>query len=170
MKRIPGILIATLATSFAHADSPTPQRIFDGRTLSGWEGSERYWHVEDGAITGMISSGETLGENQFIFWKGAVADFDLTLEFRLIGGPEANSGIQYRSQRMSDSRAAGYQADIDNGDSFPIFPLDGIMDQPRELFEWWTPDLKPGEHVVTFSVTDQRGNTAVDKVVFTVKE
>src|SRR5688500_10285975 len=115
MKKISGILIATLVMSFARADSPAPQRIFDGRTLSGWQGNERYWRVEDGAITGMISSDETLGENQFIFWKGAVADFDLTLEFRLIGGPEANSGIQYRSQRLLDGRAVGYQADIDNG-------------------------------------------------------
>jgi hypothetical protein len=61
-----------------------------------------------------------------------------------------------------------FKADIDNGDTYPLLPADGLLDQPRESFEWRTEELTPGEHVATFAVTDRQGNTAVQKAVFTV--
>ena len=56
-----------------------------------------------------------MGQNEFLFWDGEVHDFDLELEFRLSGGPAANSAIQFRSQRRANGHAAGYQADLDDG-------------------------------------------------------
>jgi hypothetical protein len=44
-----------------------------------------------------------------------VADFELVMKYRISGGPSANSGIQFRSQRLADGHAAGVQADLDDG-------------------------------------------------------
>jgi hypothetical protein len=49
-----------------------------------------------------------------LFWTGGtVSDFELRAKFKIVGG---NSGIQYRSKKLGDYVAAGYQADIDGGD------------------------------------------------------
>jgi putative membrane-bound dehydrogenase-like protein len=98
-----------------HVAAAAPLTIFDGRTLSGWDGNLQHWRVEDGAITGEIPAGQRLAKNEFIYWKGEVADFDLTAEFRISGAAAANSGIQFRAQRLPDGHAAGYQADMDLG-------------------------------------------------------
>ncbi|MDO8542978.1 MAG: DUF1080 domain-containing protein [Opitutaceae bacterium] len=97
------------------AAEPAPHLIFDGRTLAGWDGNPQWWRVEGGTLTGEIPVGQKLGRNQFIYWKEEVADFELTAEFRISGVPTANSGIQFRGQRLADGRAAGYQADMDQG-------------------------------------------------------
>jgi putative membrane-bound dehydrogenase-like protein len=89
--------------------------IFDGRSLEEWSGTADRWRVEDGAITAEIRDGEKLDRNEFLWWDGAVGDFELALEYRIEGHPSANSGIQYRSQRLPDGHAAGYQADLDDG-------------------------------------------------------
>ncbi len=89
--------------------------IFDGKTLEHWSGKAEHWRVEDGAITGEIPAEKPLKGNEWIFWDGEVHDFDLTVEFRITGGPSANSGIQYRCQRSPDGHASGYQADLDQG-------------------------------------------------------
>ena len=49
--------------------------------------------------------GQKLARNEFIWWQGEVADFELTAEFRLSGVPSANSGIQFRSRRLPDGHA-----------------------------------------------------------------
>lgn len=103
----------------AAADStPAPVVLFDGKTLTGWEGNTAHWTVQDGAITGEIPDGQKLGKNEFIWWNGEVADFDLTLEYRITGHPSANSGIQYRSEREANGHGKGYQADLDHGDTW----------------------------------------------------
>lgn len=89
--------------------------IFDGKTLEHWSGSQEHWRVDDGAITGEIGPGQTLKTNEWIFWDGEVHDFDLSVDFRIIGGPSANSGIQFRCQQDANGRASGYQADLDQG-------------------------------------------------------
>ncbi|MGQ9651591.1 MAG: family 16 glycoside hydrolase [Phycisphaerae bacterium] len=89
--------------------------IFDGKTLNGWDGDPVYWRVEDGAITGQTTPDKPLKHNTFLIWRhGEVDDFELVLEYRILGG---NSGIQYRSWEDPDKWgkwvAAGEQADID---------------------------------------------------------
>ncbi|MBM3853164.1 MAG: DUF1080 domain-containing protein, partial [Verrucomicrobia bacterium] len=115
---LPALRVACFALPVAAtllSAAPAPESIFDGRTLAGWEGNAPHWRVEDGAITGEIPAGRPLARNEFLYWHGEVADFDLTLEFRLSGVPSANSGIQFRSQKLPDGHAAGYQADLDLG-------------------------------------------------------
>jgi len=102
-----------IPSSFAQTDF---EDLFDGETLAGWEGSPKYWRVEDGAIVGEIPEGERLAENHWLIWEGGdVDDFELRLQFRLSGNPRANSGIQFRSQAEDISHVSGYQADLDQG-------------------------------------------------------
>jgi hypothetical protein len=92
-----------------------PKSLFNGRDLTGWEGDEAIWSVEDGAIVGRTTADEPIENNTFLIWRGGeVGDFRLELEYR-IEGRDANSGVQYRS-RLADPEkwiVGGYQADID---------------------------------------------------------
>jgi hypothetical protein len=96
----------------AAAQGLTP--IFDGRTLTGWDGDPAYWRVENGAIVGETKPGSIPKQNTFLIWRGgSPADFELLAEYRLTGG---NSGIQYRSAELLPELRwvmKGYQADID---------------------------------------------------------
>jgi hypothetical protein len=88
--------------------------IFDGKTLTGWEGDPNYWSVENGNLTGTITADKLLKNNTFIIWTGGEpADFELKLEYRI--SSSGNSGINYRSERLTEVPFAlrGYQADID---------------------------------------------------------
>ena len=89
--------------------------IFDGNSLDGWEGNPDIWRIEDEAITASIPAGESLQKNEFLYWKGDVSDFELSLRYRITGGPTANSGIQIRSQKDASGHAVGYQCDLDDG-------------------------------------------------------
>jgi putative heme-binding domain-containing protein len=86
------------------------ESIFNGKDLAGWEGDPSAWSVEDGAIVGRGPQ----KKNQFLYYAKEVGDFRLTLEVRLVPDRE-NSGIQFRSERLPDGHARGYQADIGKG-------------------------------------------------------
>ena len=93
--------------------------IFDGKTLSGWEGDPKYWRVADGVMTGEITPETIIKSNTFIIWRGgAPADFELKVDYRITSG--GNSGINYRSVVVPDKvtpenkyAMRGYQCDID---------------------------------------------------------
>ena len=87
--------------------------IFDGKTLQGWEGDSTYWRVENGCLVGEVTPATILKRNSFIIWRGGVTnDFELTVDFLVT--PGGNSGINYRSEELTDVPHAlkGYQADI----------------------------------------------------------
>lgn len=86
--------------------------LFDGKSLQGWSGLTANWSVQDGAITGENKADAPIGQNTFLVYDKPVKDFELTLEFRIMGG---NSGIQYRSKIFDKDKfvVGGYQADID---------------------------------------------------------
>jgi hypothetical protein len=93
------------------------RQIFDGRTLTGWDGDPSLWRVEGGAIVGETRAAAPLAQNTFLIWRGGEpADFELKLEFRINA---TNSGVQYRSVQVPPSGEIGkwvlrgYQADID---------------------------------------------------------
>jgi putative membrane-bound dehydrogenase-like protein len=88
--------------------------IFDGESLTGWDGEEGYWRVEEGAIVGESTDEKPLDHNTFLVWdQGEVDDFELRLQFRISGTERANSGIQFRSRIREDGHVIGYQADFD---------------------------------------------------------
>ena len=94
------------------------ETIFDGKTLKGWNGDPKFWSVQDGAITGKTSKENPTKGNTFIIWEGKTGNFDLRIDYKIIGG---NSGIQYRSFKADgpdEWRIGGYQADFEAGDTF----------------------------------------------------
>ena len=89
-------------------------QIFDGKTLTGWEGDSTYWRAEGGSLIGEVTPTTLLKTNTFIVWQGGTpGDFELKVEFRI--AEAGNSGINYRSEALADIPHAlrGYQADID---------------------------------------------------------
>lgn len=127
MRFKPVILILLTVTAlscklFAQPDFPKPLQgdengfvsIFDGKTLSGWEGDSVYWRVENGKIVGEVTPETILERNSFLIWRGGTtANFELKLEYKV--SAEGNSGINYRSFEVKDVTFAlkGYQCDID---------------------------------------------------------
>ncbi len=94
-------------------------QIFDGKTLTGWEGDTTYWRVENGNLVGEITPSTLLKTNSFIIWRGGrPADFELTLEFKIT--KTGNSGINYRSVEFEGVPHAlkGSQADIDGANRY----------------------------------------------------
>jgi len=98
--------------------APGVEVLFDGQTLTGWDGLPGYWSVEDAAITGTTYPEAPLTHNTFLVWNGGeIADFELRFKYRIFNG---NSGVQYRS-RVVDPAAfivGGYQADMEAGQQY----------------------------------------------------
>jgi hypothetical protein len=80
--------------------------LFDGATLTDWDGRPGVWSVEDGAIVG-VSTKDKLAGNTFLVYRGVTAkDFDLKLEIKVEWG--GGSGVQYRSSTgIPPGRVAG---------------------------------------------------------------
>lgn len=124
------VAVAALAGVLAHAAGQQTypvapagetgfERIFDGATLTGWEGDPKYWRVENGALVGEVTSDTLLKQNSFIIWRGGVTkDFELKVEFRV--SERGNSGVNYRSVEVPGQAFAmqGYQADLDGQDRY----------------------------------------------------
>ena len=95
-----------LSLPFLNAQEPIS--LFDGKSLEHWEGDPKIWRIEDKAITASIPAGKNLAKNQFLYWKEQVADFDLSLDYRITGGPTANSGIQIRAPNRSETHGVNF--------------------------------------------------------------
>lgn len=116
------LLIPTLVADAQDPDSGFVS-IFDGTTLKGWDGNPKFWRVEDGAITGETTKDNPTKGNTFIIWRGGYVDnFELEMEYKLIGGGDkkrGNSGIQYRSFEPGPKWVVGgYQADFETGKTY----------------------------------------------------
>ncbi|QHT67481.1 DUF1080 domain-containing protein [Rhodocytophaga rosea] len=109
-----GCKTTAVSQSKAKKDKEGFVQIFDGKTLNGWEGDANYWRAENGTLVGEITPDKLLKANTFIIYQGAQpGDFELKLDFKIT--ETGNSGINYRSEKLSDPPFAlkGYQADID---------------------------------------------------------
>jgi len=101
------------------ADEPGFTAIFDGKSLTGWDGNPTYWRAENGALVGEITPSSVIKSNTFAIWRGGrPRDFELKLDYRISAG--GNSGINYRSAVVPDPvtpdnafAMKGYQLDID---------------------------------------------------------
>ncbi len=92
--------------------------IFDGKTLTNWDGNPDFWKADNGVLIGQTTAEKPTKGNTFIIWRGGeTADFELRLEYKIEGG---NSGVQFRSFEVPDQKwvVGGYQADIDDGGNY----------------------------------------------------
>jgi hypothetical protein len=121
-RRLAMVAVAVLgvAAGSVWADPPEGfKSLFNGKDLTGWDGSKDFWSVQDGAITGETTKEKPTKGNTFIIWrKGQPSDFELRFEFRMVGG---NSGVQYRSfelEKVGKWVCGGYQYDMDAADQW----------------------------------------------------
>jgi len=85
--------------------------LFDGKTLSGWEGNKKIFQVRRGAIVAG-SLEQPIDHNEFLCTTREYSDFELRLEARLLGEGR-NAGIQFRSERIPNHHEVrGFQCDI----------------------------------------------------------
>ena len=99
-----------------------PAPLFDGKTLTGWEGDAKVWRVENGEIVG--GSLQCNPRNEFLTTKRTFYNFRLTLEYKLIGTEGfVNAGVQFRSLRATNppNEMIGYQADIGQGHTGSLY-------------------------------------------------
>jgi hypothetical protein len=111
--RLTLVVLVSFATSTAQAADGEQgfTSMFNGKDLTGWEGKEGWWYVEDGTITSQSTPEKPCTKCNYLMWRGGKpGDFELRLRYRIVGG---NSGIQFRSQERPDWDTYGYQADID---------------------------------------------------------
>lgn len=78
--------------------------LFDGKTLSGWQGSTDGYIVEDGALVCPADKGGNL------FTTGQYGDFVLRFEFVL--SPGANNGLGIRAPLEGDTAYVGMELQI----------------------------------------------------------
>ena len=85
--------------------------IFNGIDLSGWEGKDGWWTVEEGALSSESTPAKPCTDCNYLMWRGGKpADFELRASFRL--SEAANSGIQIRTEERPNWDTFGYQADM----------------------------------------------------------
>ena len=100
MRQLLALLIVCLGPAAARgADGPKLEEgfkpLFDGKSFEGWEGNRQVFQIRDGAIVGG-SLQEKVVRNEFLTAKKRYGDFELRLQFKLLG-KGANAGVQLRS-------------------------------------------------------------------------
>ncbi len=115
---IKALLLACLFIFSGFIDAPAPPvRLFDGQTFRGWEGDTTgMWRIRDGALVGG-SLNKQVPQNDFLCTTRSYANFELTLQWKLVGTGFVNGGVQLRSQRLTNPvyEMTGYQADLGTG-------------------------------------------------------
>ncbi|KAA5546101.1 DUF1080 domain-containing protein [Roseiconus nitratireducens] len=91
--------------------SSSQVKLFDGKTLQGFNGDEAWFRVQDGVIiAGSLE--KPIPHNYFLCTDKTYSDFELTVEAKLVGQGN-NAGVQFRTKRIpNDTEVIGYQADI----------------------------------------------------------
>ena len=95
----------------ALASRAARRRIFDGKSIAGWEGNLKWFRIDEGVVAAG-SMTQPIPQNEFLCSISQYADFELRIKVRMVNG-KGNGGVQFRSTRVANSREmAGYQADM----------------------------------------------------------
>src|ERR1051325_6681776 len=110
MKKIFALLVFVFGILSAGA---AERKLFDGKTFKGWIGdTNKTFRIQDGAIVGGTMQAK-IPRNEFLCTTRDYTNFVLKLKFKLLGGPQANAGVQFRTKRHEhDNEVSGYQADM----------------------------------------------------------
>ncbi|MFP6873743.1 MAG: DUF1080 domain-containing protein [Verrucomicrobiales bacterium] len=101
-----------LTHRIAAADTKGFVKIFDGKSLKGWEetpkGKTKAWSVKDGIIIGEGNK----GRGYLVYENHELADFEIKISYRFPG--KGNSGINLRAREDKTGRRKfqAYHADI----------------------------------------------------------
>lgn len=106
------VAIAQLSLAAESEEGFTP--LFDGKSLAGWEGNEKMFRVEEGAIVAGTLK-EKIPHNEFLCTEKEYENFELRLEVKLVPA-KGNAGVQFRTKRIPNHHeVSGYQADVGEG-------------------------------------------------------
>ena len=99
-------------TSAQSVTNTSSKLLFDGTTFNGWEGNMDFFRIEKGSIVaGRLN--KKIPNNEFLCTTSEYENFDLRLKFKVVGSPQANAGIQFRTKRIPNHHEViGFQADI----------------------------------------------------------
>ena len=107
------VICALVFCSAFAADKSKTVSLFDGKTFNGWEGdTNKTFKIKEGTIiAGTLSA--PIPRNEFLCTTREYTNFVLTLKFKLLGGKDANAGVQIRTKRIPNHHeVSGYQADM----------------------------------------------------------
>lgn len=109
---IQGVPITLLCFTLASCIQ-TKQKLFNGKSFDGWNGSEELFRVENGMIIGG-SLNKSIAQSEYLCTNLKYKNFHLTAQVKLIANQDnENAGIFFRSERIPNSNNVyGYQADI----------------------------------------------------------
>ncbi len=68
-------------------------KLFDGKSLDGWEGYSDLWSVKDGVI--VAKNTDPLKYSTYLLTKQKFTDFRLTFACKLLPGSEMHSGVSF---------------------------------------------------------------------------
>lgn len=115
-------------------------RIFDGKSLRGWEGNTANWRVEHGAIVaGALDRKQP--HNEFLASTREFGNFELRLQYKIEGtNGFVNGGVQFWSQRVPNNfEVCGYQADLGAGTDGNLYDESrrdkNLVEVPKEIRE-----------------------------------
>ena len=148
----------------AQAADPTPDsegwiRIFDGKTLDGWQANEspESWTVEDGALAGH-------GAVSHLFYvRQEFTDLEFKADIKLAAG--SNSGMYFRTA-MGPKFPKGYEAQVNNSHKDPkrtgtLYHFVEVREQLIPDDTWWNQHvICQGNHIIV----KVNGKTVVDFV------
>ncbi len=173
---IAAVLIATLA--LRAEDKPKAEippagpdgwiTLFNGKDLTGWQGLEGYWVVEDGALTCKIPEPNKIQSDIILLASKdnpeKFANFELRYAFKWVT-KTGNSGVQFRGEidNPKTLHVGGYQADTDPGNGYTgiiyceggVAGGRGIMSQRGDKTIWGKDGAKP---------TDKGDNPTITKL------
>lgn len=130
--------------------------LFNGTSLTGWNGNQEIWTIEDGTIVGN-SHPKGMQTNTFLIADGMYSDFILRASFWSEGG---GSGIQIRSKPAGEPdefRVVGYQADIGGRDLGTFYEEKGRGTLALSKFDALKPHLNP-DGWNTYQIHAVKGN------------
>ena len=107
--------LVLLLTHFSHATHHEVEEgfksLFNGKNLNDWDGIDKFWRVENGAIVGQTTEDNPSKGNTFLIYRGGeFGNFELRFQYKVEG---QNSGMQYRSEDIGGYVMKGLQADFE---------------------------------------------------------
>ena len=94
--------------ALAAPNQPTFQPLFDRKSLHNWKGDPKLWTVQNGEIVGSTDR-KKIRENSFLISRQTYRNFVFRVQGKLRNN---NSGVQFRSETLSEDAVQGYQADM----------------------------------------------------------
>ena len=164
----PIVLLCSIVL-FISCGSPNELKLFNGESLEGWEGSNIFFRVEEGAIVGG-SLEKPIDKSYYLCTKQKYENFELKLSAKFVTSYlKTNGGISFRAKRVPNSNEVmGYQADIGYidanviaqfsdftpADTTGIYPLWGsLVDESRpNISRYPRPDIFP---VIIYKVANK---------------